>query len=87
MGRHMNIQVRSALVSAVLNKSFTVDTGIALKDGMGKLMNLVSVDIGVSLSVDMVGIAHGFCYHVLIKHLWSKSTHRQCSPYYVYCIT
>jgi len=47
IGRHMNIRVRSALVSAVLNKALSVDTGVALKDGMGKLMNLVSVDIQV----------------------------------------
>jgi hypothetical protein len=48
IGRHMNVRVRAALVSAVLHKSFSVDSGPALRDGLGKLMNLVSVDIGVS---------------------------------------
>lgn len=47
-GRHMSIRVRSALVGAVMHKSFSVDSGVALKDGVGKLVNLISVDVGVS---------------------------------------
>lgn len=43
-GRHMGVQVRAAIVSAVMEKAFKVDTGEALRDGLGKIINLVSVD-------------------------------------------
>lgn len=41
----MGIRVRGAIIGAVINKAFTVDTGEALRDGLGKLNNLISVDV------------------------------------------
>ena len=43
--RHMGIRVRGAVIGAIIHKAFTVDTGEALRDGLGKLNNLISVDV------------------------------------------
>ena len=49
IGRHISVHVNSALIVGIMNKSFVVNTGIATRNGLGKIMNLISVDIGVCL--------------------------------------
>jgi hypothetical protein len=45
--RHVGVRVRAALIAAIYNKALSVDL-TASKESVGKLNNLISVDVGVS---------------------------------------
>lgn len=45
--RHIGIRVKGALIAAIYNKALSVDL-TASKEGVGKLNNLMSVDVSVS---------------------------------------
>lgn len=46
--RHIGIRIRGALIACVYNKALSVDLG-ASKESVGKINNLISVDVGVSV--------------------------------------
>ncbi len=47
--RHLEVRIKSALVGAVYNKALTADLH-ACQESSGRLNNLISVDVDVSLS-------------------------------------
>lgn len=46
--RHIGIRVKGALIAAIYNKALSVDL-TASKESVGKLNNLISVDVSVSI--------------------------------------
>jgi hypothetical protein len=48
--RHIGIRIKGALIAAIYNKALSVDL-TASKEGVGKLNNLMSVDVSVSAAV------------------------------------
>ena len=45
--RHIGIRIRGALIASIYNKALSVDLS-ASKESIGKINNLISVDVGVS---------------------------------------
>ncbi len=45
--RHIGVRVKGALIAAIYNKALSVDLS-ASKESVGKLNNLISVDVSVS---------------------------------------
>jgi hypothetical protein len=52
--RHIGIRIKGALIAAIYNKALSVDL-TASKEGVGKLNNLMSVDVSVSAAVIYCG--------------------------------
>jgi hypothetical protein len=52
--RHIGIRIKGALIAAIYNKALSVDL-TASKEGVGKLNNLMSVDVSVSAAVMYCG--------------------------------
>jgi carbon monoxide dehydrogenase subunit G len=53
--RHIGIRIKGALIAAIYNKALSVDL-TASKEGVGKLNNLMSVDVSVVLLLCTVGV-------------------------------
>lgn len=49
INRHIGIRVRGALIASIYNKALSVDLS-ASKESIGKINNLISVDVGVRRS-------------------------------------
>jgi hypothetical protein len=58
--RHIGIRIKGALIAAIYNKALSVDL-TASKEGVGKLNNLMSVDVSVSAAVIYCGCP-GVCF-------------------------
>jgi hypothetical protein len=52
--RHIGIRIKGALIAAIYNKALSVDL-TASKEGVGKLNNLMSVDVSVSAAMIYCG--------------------------------
>lgn len=76
--RHIGIRIRGALIASIYNKALSVDLS-ASKESIGKINNLISVDVGVSVwFVD-------FFIHRSAVYLWdSRYNFQQCTLYLCY---